>query len=313
MAVSASITATVRNPPDRARARTSRFLRETAVYDHPDVQKSFGRSEGEHVREAALILEGITRAACVWLSEHHLARLPGVKNVQVNHATHRLRAYAGTSAPWAQRIFTGRHGDRLPRPSLLIPVAASCCSRTGAQTLVAPPRARRRHDPGAGDDVGRGALHLGTDTGAGKRVQRFLPLVSLLLTLPVLLYSAQPFFRGAWNDLKHLRYGMDVPVVLVHLGRVQRKRGIHIHPRGCGLLRLGDHVRVLPARRPLLRATRVHPRGRGRRVAGARAVPATATRLVEGGAEETVPVAELKPGDTGAGTAWGNRADRWHR
>src|SRR3989344_8319504 len=44
-------------PAPTRRELVPAFLRETAVYDHPDVQKSFVRSEGEHVREAALILE----------------------------------------------------------------------------------------------------------------------------------------------------------------------------------------------------------------------------------------------------------------
>src|SRR5690606_36886503 len=37
---------------------------------------------------------------------------------------------------------------------------------------------------------------------------------SLLLTLPVILYSAQPFFAGAWRDLRARSPGMDVPVAI---------------------------------------------------------------------------------------------------
>ena len=37
---------------------------------------------------------------------------------------------------------------------------------------------------------------------------------SLLLTTPVVFYSAQPFFAGAWRDLKVRSLGMDVPVAL---------------------------------------------------------------------------------------------------
>ena len=62
-----------------------------ALYDHPGIQKSFVRQEGEHVKEASLILEGITCAACIWLNERHLQQLPGVLQVQVNYATHRAR------------------------------------------------------------------------------------------------------------------------------------------------------------------------------------------------------------------------------
>ena len=37
---------------------------------------------------------------------------------------------------------------------------------------------------------------------------------SLILTVPVVGYSAAPFFLSAWRDLKLRRVGMDVPVAL---------------------------------------------------------------------------------------------------
>jgi Cu2+-exporting ATPase len=37
---------------------------------------------------------------------------------------------------------------------------------------------------------------------------------SLVLTIPVLMYSAWPFFLGAWRDVKRRTLGMDVPVAL---------------------------------------------------------------------------------------------------
>ena len=43
---------------------------------------------------------------------------------------------------------------------------------------------------------------------------RLLQWASWLLSLPVLLFSAGPFFSGAWNSLRHGRLGMDVPVSL---------------------------------------------------------------------------------------------------
>jgi Cu2+-exporting ATPase len=42
----------------------------------------------------------------------------------------------------------------------------------------------------------------------------FLAWVSLLVTLPVVLYSGRVFFSGAWAGLKVKRPGMDVPVAL---------------------------------------------------------------------------------------------------
>jgi len=74
-----------------------------AVYrDHPDVQKNFVRraegAAGEHEQEAALILEGITCAACVWLNESHVRRQPGVTAIDINYTTRRARVR------WDERV-----------------------------------------------------------------------------------------------------------------------------------------------------------------------------------------------------------------
>lgn len=61
------------------------------LYDHADFQKSFVRL-GEHEREASLIIEGITCAACIWLNERHVAQQPGVIGIEINFGTHRARA-----------------------------------------------------------------------------------------------------------------------------------------------------------------------------------------------------------------------------
>src|SRR5512135_2162359 len=77
-------------------------LQKLVLYDHPDIQKSFvsaaAAEGGDNVKQASLILEGITCAACVWLNERHLKQLPGVLNVQVNYATHRARV------SWDERL-----------------------------------------------------------------------------------------------------------------------------------------------------------------------------------------------------------------
>ncbi len=45
-------------------------------------------------------------------------------------------------------------------------------------------------------------------------LDRLLKLASLVITIPVILFSALPFFRSAWRDVKHRHLGMDVPVSL---------------------------------------------------------------------------------------------------
>jgi Cu2+-exporting ATPase len=45
-------------------------------------------------------------------------------------------------------------------------------------------------------------------------MQRLLQWASWVLSLPVMLFSAGPFFSGAWRSLRQRRLGMDVPVAL---------------------------------------------------------------------------------------------------
>ena len=66
-------------------------LQQLGLYDLPEIQESFVRIEAEHLREAALILENIVCAACVWLNERHIAQLPGVLSVDINYTTRRAR------------------------------------------------------------------------------------------------------------------------------------------------------------------------------------------------------------------------------
>ena len=69
-----------------------------------------------------------------------------------------------------------------------------------------------------------------------------LEWASLTLTLPALVYSAAPFFRGAWRDLKLLRPGMDVPVALGLAAAFVASAWATLARRGRRLLRLGDDV-----------------------------------------------------------------------
>ncbi|MCX8018258.1 MAG: heavy metal translocating P-type ATPase, partial [Rhodocyclaceae bacterium] len=45
-------------------------------------------------------------------------------------------------------------------------------------------------------------------------IEQLMRWASLLLTLPVMVYSAAPFFVSAWRDFRLRRIGMDVPVAL---------------------------------------------------------------------------------------------------
>ncbi len=279
-----------------AREVVPEFLRQTAVYDLPEVQKSFVHAEDEHVREAALILEGITCAACVWLNERHLARLPGVLAVHINYATHRARIkwderrvhlsdilQAVSRIGYLAHPFDpGRHQRKLENDRRVLLRRLGVAGVFGMQVMTLSV-----------------ALYVGDWSGVETQYRRFFYWISLLLTLPVLLYSAQPFFRSAWRDLRRFRTGMDVPVSLgigtafaASLWTSVTGIGTVYYDSVCMFVfflltgryfELAAHKRATESSEALVQAT-----------------PATATRLVvrDGQtAEETVAVAELQRGD----------------
>ncbi|OYY81884.1 MAG: cation transporter, partial [Hydrogenophilales bacterium 16-62-9] len=184
-------------------------LAQLGLYDLPEIQESFVRTETENIREAALILENIVCAACIWLNERHLAGLPGVLSVEINYATRRARV-------------------RWDNSRIQLSAILKAVSDIG---YIAHP-----FDPGRSDDIhkrerntaikrlaiaGLGMMqvmmyalptYIATDMTTDIRL--LMRWASLILTIPVVVYSAWPFFIGAWRDVKRRTLGMDVPVAL---------------------------------------------------------------------------------------------------
>ena len=198
-------------PPPTARDNVPEFLRQVAVYDNPAVQKTFVRHTGEQEREAALILEGIVCAACVWLNERHLLQLPGVLEVAVNYTTHRARVRwdnrrialsailkAVTDIGYRAHPYDPNRAQEVlerERRSLLRRLAVA--GAFGMQIMVLAV-----------------ALYAGDFTGMESEYRRLFHAISLVLCLPILGYSALPFFRNALRDLRRRHSGMDIPVTL---------------------------------------------------------------------------------------------------
>jgi P-type Cu2+ transporter len=194
------------SPRDAAQA-----LADLQLYDHAAVQKTFVRDLGEGEREASLILEGITCAACIWLNEQHLARLPGVTAVGINYATRRARIR------WDQR--------RLKLSQILEAVAAIGYRAhpydPGRHEVIA--RNERRAALWRLFVAGFGAMqimmyafpaYIAAEGDMAPEFEQLMRWASLVLTLPVVFYSSAPFFRNTLRDLRLRRAGMDVPVAL---------------------------------------------------------------------------------------------------
>ena len=269
------------------------FIAQTRVYDHPDVQKSFVRLENDSCREAALILEGITCAACIWLNEQHLARLPGVLDVQINYATHRARIRWDES-----RV---RLSDILQAVRAIGYEAHPYDPQQQQQAYERERRTQLRR-LGVAGVMGMqvmmlsAALYVGDWSGMEQGIRSFFRWIGLLLTTPVLLYSAQPFFRGAWRDLLNRRIGMDVPVSLGIL--VAFTGSVHATVTDLGDVYY-DSVVMFVFFLLVSRYFELMARKRGAETAEAlgQAIPVMATQLSADGGQAQVPVADLNVGD----------------
>lgn len=200
--------------PESPREALPLALDALGLFDHPKVQKSFVQVSGEHEREAALILEGITCAACVWLNEAHLRRQPGVISVDINYATRRARV---------------RWDTRITKLSRLLEAIAAIGYRAHPYDVARSESLAQKERKTALWRLfvaGFGMMQVmmyaipvylaqtasGSDMAAD--IQQLMRWASLILTLPVVLYSATPFFANAWRDVTLRRLGMDVPVAL---------------------------------------------------------------------------------------------------
>ncbi len=171
------------------------------------------RDAGDGQHEASLLLDGLTCGACAWLVESWLRRQPEVTEVAVNYATRRARVRWRGAAGALRDVLSAVDAvgyrayvyDPARREALLRRETRTLLIRMGV-ALLAMMQVMMLATP----------AYLGETIELG--YQRLLDGASLLMTLPVVLYCALPFYRGAWRSLRAGRPGMDVPVTLGVVG-----------------------------------------------------------------------------------------------
>ncbi|WP_189459471.1 heavy metal translocating P-type ATPase [Jeongeupia chitinilytica] len=197
-------------PADRAEPLPSALREQLRLYDDPQLQADFVADSGE-LKDAALMIEGITCAACIWLNERQIARLPGVSDVSINYTSHRARvrwdpAQTSLSAVLEAVAAIGYRAlpyDRVrqeaaqtkARKSALFRLWVAGLSMMQVMMFAVP-------------------VYLAP---TGEIEVRWLDLMnwaSFVLTLPVVLYSSWPFYVSAWRDIRRGRAGMDLPVAV---------------------------------------------------------------------------------------------------
>jgi len=194
---------------------STRRKQELELYDNPDIQASFVHDAGGDQREALLVIEGITCAACVWLLEKHLGGQPGVSAVSVNMTTHRARIRWHSETTRLSQLlaeidrlgYQGHPYQPNREEQLLERERKQAVRRLGvagvcmAQTMMLAAA------------LYAGELSLSMDA----HIVTLMNWASMVLATPVALYSSIPFYKAAWRDLQTRSLSMDVPVSLAIL------------------------------------------------------------------------------------------------
>jgi Cu2+-exporting ATPase len=267
-------------------------LQRLELYDQPALQRSFVQDDGASTKTASLILEGITCAACVWLNERHVNALPGVLDFSVNYSTHRARVRwddgqihlsdilraIGEIGYVAHPFDPGRQ-EALYKKEKSAALRRLAIAGLGAMQVM----------------MLAIAMYSGDYSGMDDDMRTFMRWISLLLTLPVVFYSAAGFFTTAWRDLRRRQLSMEVPVSLAIGGAFAASAWSTISH---GSEVYFDSVCMFAFF--LLTSRYLEMGARHRAGAAAEALvkllPATATRLTAAG-EQVVAVSELSPGD----------------
>lgn len=274
-------------------AELGRENEDLRIYDDPEVQRSFVHTAASGECNAALMLEGVRCTACVWLNQSVLGRLPGVLGVGINATTHRAQLR------WD------------PREIKLSDILAAV-RRIGyrahpydARQQEAARRAEQKQSLWRLFVAGFGMMqvmmyalpvYLAEPGSMTPDIEQLMRWAGLILTLPVVIYSAGPFFQSAWRDLRLGRMGMDLPVALgigvaftaSAWSTFSRHGEVYFDSVAMFvfLLLCGRYLEI-KARHAVARSLDFL----------SRAIPEIALRLDPAGESKQVPVSALRPGD----------------
>ncbi|HET8763907.1 MAG TPA: HAD-IC family P-type ATPase, partial [Rhodanobacter sp.] len=264
-----------------------------AAWTHPQLLAQVLRPRRDGRSEVALRVEAITQPRAALALEQALRALPGVRQVAIQPAARRVRVV------W--------DADRLGLDQLIAQCAAVHCA---AEPLP--------HD--AGDAQRAAELHialkrllvagmcmmqvmsyalviyLGVVDAVDVTTRGLFRWLGFLTTIPLVAYSAWPFYAGALRELRARRLGIHLPVALAVL-LVFAASAVNT-VRGAGeiyfdsismfvfLLLVGRYVEL-----------RARQQGDAQGDAAIDATPLLAQRYRADGSLETVPALALRPGD----------------
>ncbi|NCF51919.1 cadmium-translocating P-type ATPase [Gammaproteobacteria bacterium] len=264
---------------------------EWQIFDRADMVDSFAVI-GDTGAEATVYVGKMYCAACSWLIETTLGKMPGVASAHVNPITHRLivawnTAETGLGTILATLARLGYEPQPLapeagPRPEVTE-------QRLALKRLLVASLGMMQVMMFA---IG---LYAGDYQGMAPEMQGFLRLVSFVVTTPVVFYSARPFFVAAWRGVISRAPGMDLPVsIAIGAAYAASVYAMLTNAPAVWFDSVTMFVFFLTLGRFLEMRARHRSVDRGSALSNV--LPNTATRIRDG-ERQVVPVARLEPGD----------------
>ncbi|WP_350017143.1 cation-translocating P-type ATPase [Rhodanobacter sp. IGA1.0] len=182
-----------------------------AAWAHPQLAAQVLRPRRDGNSEAALLVESLADARQVLRLEQLLRSLPGVKRVAIDRPARRVRVVLDA--------------ERTPLPTLLANFAAAGCPAQPLQHgSIDDVRSQEQHDALKRLLVAgmcsmqvmtyAFVIYIGVVDFVDFSTRNLFRWLGLLTSLPVVFYSALPFFRGALQELHERRLGLNLPVAL---------------------------------------------------------------------------------------------------
>lgn len=186
-------------------------MNDYAAWAHPQLAAQVLRPRRDGSSEVALSVESLADARQVLRLEQLIRSLPGVKRVAIDRPARRVRVVLDAG--------------RTPLPTLLANFAAAGCPAQPLQhDSIDDVRSQEQHDALKRLLVAgmcsmqvmtyAFVIYIGVVDFVDFSTRNLFRWLGLLTSVPVVFYSALPFFRGAAQELRERRLGINLPVAL---------------------------------------------------------------------------------------------------
>ncbi len=190
------------------------YLDNAVEFPSNRLKQRYVKHNNQGLEEIILSIDGISCSGCVTKVENRIRKIAGVKSIQLNPSTHRAQVIWNEKTLSVAELL--RYFDTLGYPASPYDTRSqeSQVKREGRQALI---RITVAAALGMQVMMIATALYFGDAFGIEERYRYLLRFAATVLTIPVLLFCATPFFIGAWRNLKSLTVGVDVPISLALL------------------------------------------------------------------------------------------------